>query len=72
MNAKTRRRRAALMDRIQWLTSTGLDRAPTKYAHDRLAAEHAALKWALRVIDAAPELADELVHHPDDQLEEDR
>ena len=29
---------------------------------DRLAAEHAALKWALRVIDAAPDLADSLAH----------
>jgi hypothetical protein len=62
MNAKTRRRRAALLDRVQWLTSAGIPNASSQYAHDRLAAEHAALKWALRVIDAAPELADSLAH----------
>lgn len=62
MNSKARRRRASLMDRIQWLTNTGIPGASSQYAHDRLAAEHAALKWALRVIDAAPELADSLAH----------
>lgn len=65
MNSKARRRRAALMDRIQWLTSTGIPNAPSQYVHDRRAAEHAALKWALRLIDAAPELADSLVHEED-------
>jgi hypothetical protein len=67
MIEKARRRRTALARRAQYIRDVGLTRAPSKQARDRLAAELSAIRWALRVIDAAPDLADSLAHWPEGQ-----
>ena len=74
MTAKARGRRQVLARRAQWLRDKGIPRAGSEYARDRIRAELGAIRWALRVIDAAPDLADSLAHWPEGQTtyEEDR
>ena len=58
----------------QWLRDKALPRATAPYTRDHIRAELGAIRWALRIIDAAPDLADSLAHYPADQavFEEDR
>ena len=74
MTAKARGRRDVLARHAQWLLDKALPRAATPYTRDRIRAELGAIRWALRIIDAAPDLADSLAHYPADQavFEEDR
>jgi hypothetical protein len=66
MNAEARGRRAVLADHARWLRDESLPRRTDEYTRNKVAQELAAVRWALRVIDAAPDLADQLAHrgHP--------
>jgi hypothetical protein len=62
VNAKARDRRRVLVEHAIWLRDESLPRHPDEYSRNKIAAELAAIRWALRVIDADPDLADRLVH----------
>ncbi len=73
MNSEARYRRSVLARHARWLRDESLPRRTDEYTHNRVAAELAAIRWALRLIDADPDLADRLVHRPPcDIPEEDR
>jgi len=75
MNAKGKYRRSVLARRAQYLRDVSLPAAgEDTYAHDRVAAELGAIRWALRVIDEVPDVASALAHYPVGQcvFEEDR
>jgi hypothetical protein len=73
MNAEARYRRSVLAGHARWLRDESLPRQTSEYTRNKVAAELAAVRWALRVIDAYPDLATRLVHRPQCEIpEEDR
>ncbi len=70
MNAEARDRRRALAEHARWLRDESLPKRTDEYTHNKVAAELAAIRWALRVIDADPDLANRLVHRRNPAVDE--
>lgn len=64
LNAEARGRRAVLVGHAKWLRDESLPLRKDDYTRNRVAAELAAIRWALRIIDTYPELVNRVVHRP--------
>ena len=57
LNRIALRRREALARRARWQTLHAIAEAPSQEQRAYITAERAAIRWALRIIDACPEIA---------------